>query len=701
VRTTSDATREAILRAMGFDASTEERAAEASLALDREEAERPLDPVRVLVRKGRMTRTVPVRLPESLREGSVAWSVELLEESGSRRRREGKATIRGTSLRLPVPVPAETGYHVLRVVLSRGGCEVRGEQSVIVCPAACPAPSTRLGKRSAFGLIANLYTARSDRNWGIGDLTDLGELLDWCREVGGAFVGINPLHAIRNAGPEVSPYSPISRLFLNPLYLDVEAVPEFAQRETKGASPPSTPSEATLARLRGAARIDYEAIRESKLAVLRNLHRVFSRRHGEGRTGRGRAYRRFREEAGPALDAFATFLALDARHSRPPGSDSDGCRHWPLPFRDPLSADVSTFREEHAEEIDFHRYLQFETDRQLAEAVRHGRAGALSIGLYQDLPVGTRPDGFDPWGFPRLFVDATTIGAPPDQFNPKGQVWGLAPLDPRRLVEDRYRYWIALLRRALRHSGALRIDHVMGLRRLYWVHRDLTASEGAYVRYPEDDLLGILALEAQRHRALVVGEDLGTVPPGLRSRLARRRILSSKVFYFERTARGGFRRASSYPRLALATADTHDLPTLRGFWNGLDLDDRRRLGVFDSDEALDAARARRKRDREEMVRVVARDAGRGGKKTLDPDRPDSDRAFVRAVHAFLARTPCRLVGLSLDDLAGEEEPVNLPGVTQDRHPSWTRRMGPTIGDLRSDPQVRAEISVVRKRRAGR
>jgi 4-alpha-glucanotransferase len=346
---------------------------------------------------------------------------------------------------------------------------------------------------------------------------------------------------------------------------------------------------------------------------------------------------------------------------------------------------VRKFREQHQEEVDFHRWLQWMVDLQLAMVARTARQGGMAIGLYQDLAIGTSPNGSDTWAYPGLFLQGVGIGAPPDPYSASGQNWGLPPIDPRVLRERRYDYWIRLVRSSLRHSGALRIDHVMGLFRQFWIPEGKSGTEGAYVRFPSEDLLGILALESSRAGALVVGEDLGTVPEDVPPALRRWHVLSSKVLYFERDDESGFKPASSYAEEALATANTHDMPTLAGFWRAHDVEVRRKVGLIDGDDEEKKARATRDTEKRQLVeRLVAEGVLPGG--------TEPDGATLRgAVHEFLCRTPAALVGLSLDDVVGEAEPVNVPGVGSDKFPSWTRRLTMRLEDLRTDPGVAASL----------
>jgi 4-alpha-glucanotransferase len=321
------------------------------------------------------------------------------------------------------------------------------------------------------------------------------------------------------------------------------------------------------------------------------------------------------------------------------------------------------------------------------------------VGLYQDLAIGTSPAGSDTWSFPDIFVDGVTIGSPPDPYSATGQNWGLPPIDPRRLAQNGYRYFIRLVRAAFRHAGALRIDHVMGLFRAFWIPEGHAGTDGAYVRYPSNDLLGILALESVRHNALVVGEDLGTVPPEVPPALAKWGLLSSKVLYFERGDAGAFLPADRYGADALATANTHDMATLAGFWEGHDIELRAQVGLLEPD-AVDAARTERARDKRQLLRRLAE--ARVLPSGVDPNAADLQIASADlrgAVHDFLALTPSVLVGVALDDVAGERDPVNVPGVGGDRHPSWTRRMTKSLEELRTDADT--EVALGRKLREER
>ena len=688
VRETSDETRVALLAAMGVDASTEDAAARALETLERQRAVELLPPVRV-VAEGDTHLETALALGE-VWGGSVEWALEVEEESG-RVRREGGFARRaaGGHATIPIPWRLEPGYHTLRIDLhgALGSRSVR--QSLVVVPRSCPTPDALLGGRRVYGITANLYTVRSARNWGIGDLGDLEMLTRWAGTIGADFVGVNPLHALRDRGADVSPYSPVSRLFRNVLYLDVERIPELARSPEARTLLDAPETRQLLAALRESKRVHYEAVLALERPILELLHAAFRAARDEAddaaAAARAREYDAWVETQGAALRDFATFLALEEVMAEE-HPEASWWREWPAAYRDPRSVAVEEFRAREEQRVDFHRWLQFELDRQLGTVAGAALEAGLAVGLYEDLAIGTAPNGSDRWSFPELFASGASVGAPPDVFHREGQNWGLPPVDPHKLAADGYRYWIQLVRSALGHAGALRLDHVMGLFRQFWIPEGKSGREGAYVRFPAEDLLGILALESTRAGALVVGEDLGTVPEEVPPALERWGVLSSKVLYFERDE-GGFKPAATYARRALATANTHDLPTIAGFWQGRDISLARELGVADEEETR-----RREQEREEERAALLRRLREEG--IVGEEDVPGGAALRGAVHDFLARSPSALVGISLDDVVGETEPVNVPGLPPDVFPSWTRRLGVPLEALATDAEVRRSLGAV-------
>lgn len=681
-RSTSPDTAMALLAAMGHDASSEDAARRTLADLEQRRAGHLLDAVQVF-QTGSADSGGPaleVRLPAG--EGPFEWRVDLSREDGQAWTAEGRAAGDEPGLRIRL-CELPPGYHEVELRVRGSRRDQQARQLLAAAPQRCVQPAEVLPSGRGMGLCVNLYALRSARNWGVGDFGDLARLCRWSAGLGADFCGLNPLHALHNCGLDISPYSPVSRLYRNPLYLELPAVPEFAECAEARELVSSGAGADALDALRPAAELDYEQVMAFKGRIAHLLHRVFAARH-RGQSRRGEEYARYLRREGRPLIEFATFMALRDHFG---GAQACDWRNWPDAYHRPGSAAVEEFCRHHPEEVDYHCYIQFELDRQLASAAGAARDAGMGVGLYQDLAIGSAPSGSDAWGWPDLFVSGVTVGAPPDEYARGGQDWGFCPVHPRRLRDTRYDYWIRLLRAAFQHSGALRIDHVMGLLRQFWIPAGVPAANGAYVSYPADDLFGLLTLESSRHHSLVIGEDLGTVPDRFAERLEARGILSCKVMYFERQHDGAYRSASDYPARALVTVNTHDHVPLAGFWKGRELQMQRQLGLLASDQDLSAAFDRRLRDRAQLLeRLVAEglwDAERG--------KPASHAELCAALHAFLRRTPCALIGLMLDDLTGETDPINIPGVGPQQHRSWTRRNRLSLEEICADPGIQRAV----------
>lgn len=694
-RVACDETRVAFLGAMGVDASTEAAAARGLESLQRAEGQRMLAPVRVVVARPKQPPEIQLILPtEDL--SPIDWRIELREENGLSHVAAGRSSPREATRAVTVtlPVSPPPGYHTLRASVCVPGHTLEAEQLFIVSPGRCTAVLERLGDSRAYGVWANLYTVRSNGNWGLGDLTDLGKIVRHAGTRGAAFVGVNPLHALRNRSEHISPYCPVSRLFRNAVYLDVEDVPEFADCREAQDLLASEAFQAELTKLRSAEHVQYERVAVLKNQILRLLHGVFLQQHANGSTSRARAYDRYVATQGRPLVDHATFVALESWLAEN-DEGAEGWHAWPTAYRSPDSAEVQAFRNAGRKDVDFHCYIQYELDRQLAAAADKARLAGMPLGIYQDLAVGSAAYGSDAWAFPDLFVPGVEVGAPPDPYCDAGQTWGFPPLHPRRLTANRYEYWIHLVRNTMAHAGMLRIDHVMGLFRQFWVPIGCDAVDGAYVRYPAEDMLGILALESQRHGTIVVGEDLGTVPPEVPPTLAEWQILSSAVMYFERDAEGRFRPAETYSPRALVTATTHDHAPLAGFLTGRDLDIRHEIGLLNPGADLEEARAERANTRAALLDIFL-ETGLLPSGDSEAVKDIAVQSVIEAAYAFLARTPCPLVGVSLDDLACEADPVNLPGVGHTRYRSWSRRMRCHLEEIFDAPRVHGILDCIRE-----
>ncbi len=551
----------------------------------------------------------------------------------------------------------------------------------------------------AWGLAVNLYALRSKRNWGIGDFTDLRTLVTYAASLGADIVGVNPLHALHYVEPEAaSPYSPTSRYFRNPIYIDIEAIPEFAadapQAAALRARVVSEPFASALARLRDEPTVQYARVARAKWSALDELYSVLRDVRGPRLT----AFRDYVERGGERLERFATYEALTEKFARDEGR-IHGWLTWDDAFRDATAPGVREWAAKNRRRVEYFKYLQFVADEQLAAAA-DAAAEKMSIGLYLDVAVGVDTNSADVWADPDAYVLDETIGAPPDPLGPFGQNWGLPPPDPEAMLRDEGAAFAELLATNMAHAGALRLDHVMALMRLFRIPRGKVAAEGRYVGYPLEDLLALAATQSVRQGCLIVGEDLGTVPDGFRERMEREAILSYRLLLFERDDDGSFRAPDRYPQLALATGTTHDVPTLAGWCVGRDLAVRERIGLLSPDEAeharrarrvdvsrlLDALRAHGELDHptfEAMHRML--DAGPAEARELAP--------IVRAAYRYLASSPAKLVMIPFDDAVLEFEQVNVPG-TFVEYPNWRRKNGVDVEAIAADPQVAALASDV-------
>jgi (1->4)-alpha-D-glucan 1-alpha-D-glucosylmutase len=702
---TTDATRRLLLTAMHFPADADP--AVLLREMEQREWRRPLPPVMVL-RVG-VAPAIPLTLPAALlhqrhrwiltREDGTTTTAEFIPADLQRMQNQRVAGIEYQRLELPLPPQTTPGYY--RCEVEQSGCEARPQaaMTLIIAPRTCYQPAAVSGENRAWGPSVQLYGLRSRRNWGIGDFGDLRALVDLTADSGGGVVGVNPLHALFPDDPgRISPYSPSSRCFVNILYLDVEAVPEFSECETARHLVASERFQARLRRLRAGAQVSYQEVASAKREVLTLLHRHFREHHLVNDSDRARAFGRFREEGGAALEFHARFEALQA-HFRHDDASIWGWPVWPEEYRHPEAPAVAAFAAEHADTVEFFAWLQWLADEQLAAVGLQSLRRGLGVGLYQDMALGVHPGGSETWTWQDAFASKSYAGAPPDEVNLFGQDWGLPPFVPHQLRETAYAPFIAMLRANMHHCGALRIDHAMALTRVFWVPAGLPPEQGMYVSYPLDDLLGILALESQRNHCLVVGEDLGTVPAGFRTRLIESGILSYRPFLFERTNDGHFKPPAAYPRQAIVAVSTHDLPTLRGFWKGDDLDTRARLHLFPSDEQRDQQVLERAQDRARFLMALQREnllpAGVG----VHPvSMPDITLPFVAAIHAYLARSPAQLLVVQPEDIFGIIEQTNLPGSRDDQHANWRRRLPVSLEGWRDDNRFEVVTEALRRER---
>lgn len=698
---TTPEAKQAILHAMGWAAGSAEKLAQSLEEHERAEWQR-LAPATVVAMETDAV-ALQLHLPEECLGEAVEFVVRREDGSEQRfsfqasqlplknsRKIDGRVWVR---TRAPLPVHLAAGYHEIETHCAG--------QRVVTRYIAAPERAYRgegaAKNTRAAGVAIALYGLRSERNWGCGDFSDLLRAIDWAAEdLKASFVGVNPLHAIHNRRPfNTSPYLPNCVFYQNYLYLDIEGMEEFGRCGAARNLRESEEVRREIEALRAAEFVEYERVAALKLRFLSLLYAQFLR---EQRTdsAQGREFDEYRRREGDLLRRFAIYCAIDRCQRCPDGGAKPVWlwTEWPAGLQDPDSAQTREFAEKNQRQVMFWEWIEWQIDRQLAAAQEHARTRGMKVGLYHDLALATDRFGSDLWAHRPFFVNGCRVGAPPDDFAPQGQDWGFPPPNSRKHREDGYRLFAESIRKNCRHGGALRMDHVMRLFRLYWIPEGCDATQGAYVRERSEDFVRVLALESVRNRVTIVGEDLGTVEPEFRETLARFGILSYRLFFFEKEKQGDFKPAAVYPEQALVSSSTHDLPTMAGFWMGADIEARRAAGVAD-EASYREQWAMRSRDKQKMLdRLFAEGLLRADLPRGAEAYPEWTGDLHHASIGFLARTPAQLLALNQEDLTKERAQQNLPGTTW-QYPNWGRKMRFTVEELRGNGEARNFARMVR------
>ncbi|CAM3661171.1 4-alpha-glucanotransferase [Parendozoicomonas haliclonae] len=669
-----------LLSAMGFDMSSDLTVAAAIKAAHALKWQTLLKPVTVVHQQ--KTLALELRFESAKRPDALELTITL--ENGDIVTHQADLTLAAVKdtgtvegheyilVEVCVPEYLPLGYHALTV----SGKGISAESTLIVAPEVCFEPESMRQGKKIWGSGVQLYSVRSERNWGMGDMTDLGTLAQGLGSQGADFVGLNPIHALYPSNPlHCSPYSPSSRLFDNITYLDPEQVAEFAESAEAKAILAKPENQQLLAELRATEFVEYDRVVPLKMQVLEALYATFSGLHlGKG-TARETSYKTFCAERGTKLDQFALFEAL-FEHFRKNDINSWGWRCWPEEYHSPDSKAVQSFAKKHQKRLGFFKYLQWLMDLQMRVAQQQAKEAGMLVGVYRDLAVGVDSNGADVWADPDLYVLDASTGAPPDGLGPLGQDWGLPPFNPVTLQEKRYQPFIEMIRSNMRNCGALRIDHAMGLFRLWWCPNGDVENKGAkygcYVHYPLQDLIGIIKLESQRQQCLVFGEDLGTVPQEITDSLPPARFYSSVMAVFEQED-DLYVMPEEFKEKALAVIVCHDTPTLRGWWEEKDIDYAFSLGFF-SEERTAVERDKREISRKAVINTLAKmgELPHG----IDPHAehsPAYSRELMERFSYYLVLSRSQIAALQLEDCMMIDTPVNIPG-TSSEYPNWKRRL---------------------------
>ncbi len=696
-----------LCRSLGYPADTEETA-EASLAQYERDRFADFAPHVVVAREWEINAlTVEVVTSLDMEHQTLSWFLTredkttdggvqpiaelpilgMLEDNGQ--------ILYKRQLRLTLNAPL--GYHALTFLVNDDKPTGNATTSLIVVPDACYMPPPLQNGSRAWGLPIQLYALKSHRNWGMGDFTDLKNMADVAEQMGAAIVGINPLNALFPDSPQdASPYFASSRIFLNPLYIDTDAVPEAASSPAYADYLASPRFQELLAASRASDTVTYDYIAEMKYGALNILYDAFKNLHlnaeGEAVTPRGEAFLAFCKEWEPDLTTFATCQALRSYFASQ-GKPRDWYL-WEKEYQSPDTMRVAAFQETYADSILFIKYQQFIAMAQFDDVRAAYDRDGLAGGLYTDLPVGVGGASAEAWAHQELFLANVSAGAPPDFLNPKGQNWALAAFNPIMMKKTGYAFWIRILRQVMRPAGALRIDHAFSLMRLYLC---VDKGTGAYLSYPFKDLLGIVALESVRNRTLVIGEDIGVVPPGFMEEMRSAGTLSFRLMQYQRWD-NALMPAGAYEHRCLIVSGTHDMPTYPAFWEGLDIDIKKKLKVINK-EQHDSEKDERVRERRRFVDAFIAEGllpePPEGRDSLTGDNmPDW---FVPNTYAFLARTPSMLMLARPEDMVGQLDQVNVPG-TYLNYPNWRFKLPVFIEDMTSDAGIQKVIDVIARER---
>lgn len=585
------------------------------------------------------------------------------------------------------------GYHNLQLLVGRKIC---GKSRFIVAPRACYIPKAIADGKKVWGLSVQLYCLRSERNWGVGDFTDLSFLVNASANLGADFIGLNPIHSLYPANPDAcSPYGPSSRKWLNYIYIDPTIIDGFESVSVQQWMQQNH-IEQKLVALRADDLVDYAGVAEIKHEALMLVFSEFKKRYFGKKTPQNDAFALFVKEGGDSLQTLAIFEALQAT-LKAQGKDFWGWQAFPQQYHAADLPAVAEFAKKEKKLVEFYLFLQWQAALQFEAASQAAKDSGMEIGLYRDLAVGVSDGSAEIWGNQDLYCTDVSIGAPPDVLGPLGQKWGLPPMDPSVLLEQQYQPIVDLFASNMQGSGALRIDHVMALLRLWWVHTDDNAGDGAYVNYPVDDLLAILALESVRNKSLVIGEDLGTVPDSIRDKLQANGMYSYRVFFFEQAKDGGFYSPSHYPEQSMATLTTHDMPTLIGFWHCDDLSLGKEVGLYPDPEVLSDLYNTRHENKQHILNTLHGHQSLSNEISQDVNNVGMTPELNFAMQTHMATGSSALLSLQLEDWLQMDKPVNIPG-TFNEYPNWRRKLSHNLENIFERPEMHALANQLNERR---
>jgi (1->4)-alpha-D-glucan 1-alpha-D-glucosylmutase len=674
-----------VLLSMGIPAESEADVDSVAALKRTASLEQVVPPVKVVF-SGEGELKVVLTVPVDLEDQKVKW-VLTYEDGATAKAEESLKSLKSIRTidhdskqwrryQLVLPVGLPLGYHELKVSVG----QLSGFCQLISAPKQCYQPPEFADNNKLWGIASQLYSLRSSRNWGLGQFSDLNALIRIVSEAGGAFVGLNPFNAVSVFNMDQnSPYSATSRSFLNVYYMDCEAMPDVQESSQAREVIASPKFQQKITQLRQSEQVQYRDVRALKNPVFELAYEYFASTHLANDSERAAEFYSFVEERGDLLEKYAVYEALGMHMWKPDFS----CWGWPVwkeEFQDVDSPAVAEFAEEHREDINYFKYLQWQAHCQLQDTVKRCAEAGLPFGLYVDFALSGDRGGCDIWRDKELYALSASVGAPPDDYNLLGQDWGFSPLIPQKMRESAYRPFVEALQANMKYAGAIRIDHAMSMMRLFWIPESDGADKGVYVRYPYRDLMGIVCLESVRNKCVVICEDLGTVPDVFREQMKRFGMLSYKVFFFMKTGPIDFAAPDAYPEDSLVTGTTHDMFTVWGYWQNLDLKLRNDLELL-TGPPLEEQIARREQEKRNMLEMLKSQDLLPKRYDIEAALDELDDQVAVAIEAFLARTPCRILALPIEDLCGQLPQVNLPGTTSETYPCWRHRVPVNLQDI--------------------
>lgn len=680
-----DEARQSLLSAMGYDLSCDEKISTSITELEQASWRNMLPPSHIAKLEDAQ-HLITISLAN---KGFTELSYKICLESGetvtntiavSNLAMIDSATLNQLSfhkytLKLP---KLEQGYHQLSIEYG----DYRASCPLIYAPQKCYSPQEASNEKM-WGYAAQLYALTSENNLGMGDFGDLATLVKKSAKQKASAIGLNPLHPLYQNNPaHRSPYSPTSRCFLNTLYIDLKQVPNFDECHAAQTRFNSDDIQAKISQAKQSTLIDYNAVAEVKFEILALLYTDFIQENNSHLT----EFEAFKTSRGEDLLQLATFEAL-YEHFRKLDPNNYGWTKWPSAFQSPNSAEVKEFKQQNHDRINYFCFVQWLAHRQLKAIANHAKDLGMPIGLYLDLAVGCDGSGVDVWSDKDVYVAGAAVGAPPDAMNTLGQDWGLTPINPVALQKQGYQPLVKALRSNMQYAGALRIDHILGLMRQYWVAPGMKADEGVFITFPLEDILRIIALESRRNHCVVIGEDLGTVPDGFSDIMANAGLLSYKVLFFERWESGFFMRPEHYPAQSMVTVSTHDLPTLAGWWTGKDLEWRQKLNLYPNEAMGQHERNSRVEDRQLLLAALKDLNVIDLTKTPQHAPAEMNRELTLSVQKYMAHAPSHIQLIPLEDALEIVEQVNIPG-TIDEHPNWLQKLPVTMEAFEHEASIK-------------